>query len=171
MSNDSMVQFHDINGNTVSLDLGSVDSVVFNADCMELLRVLPDKCIDLAIVDPPYGITAPKGTYLSRAPGRSNNPSTAELVRKRAGSLKGSGKLKNRVLNISDTDWDNTPPRRNISMSCSGFQGIRSSGAVTTLTFLRQDALLSGINVSRGRISHRRNMHGQATACQARSSP
>lgn len=112
MSNDSVVQFHDINENPLVLDLTDVDSVVFNADCMELLRVLPDKCIDLAIVDPPYGITAPKGTYLSRAPGRGNCPSTAELVRKRAGSLKGSGKLKNRVLNISDTDWDNTPPQK-----------------------------------------------------------
>lgn len=170
MSNDSVVQFHDINGNTIPLDLDSVDSVVFNADCMELLRALPDKCIDLAIVDPPYGIAAPKGTYLSRAEGRGKYSGTAELVRKRAGSLKGSGKLKNRVLNISDTDWDNTPPRRNILMSCSEFQGIRSSGAATILAFLRQDALLSGINVSRGRISHRRNMHGQATACQARSS-
>ena len=112
MSNDSVVQFHDINGNTASLDLGSVDSVVFNADCMELLKVLPDKCIDLAIVDPPYGITAPKDTYLSRAKGRGKYPGTAELVRKRSGSLKGSGKLKNRVLNISDTDWDNTPPQK-----------------------------------------------------------
>lgn len=171
MSKASAVQFHDVNGNSITLDLSSVDNITFNADCMELLKVLPDKCIDLAIVDPPYGITAPKGTYLSRAPGRSNNPSTAELVRKRAGSLKGAGKLKNRVLNISDTDWDNTPPRRNISMSCSGFQEIRSSGAEIILTFLRQDALSYGINVSRGRISHRRNMHGQATACQARSSP
>lgn len=171
MNKNSRVQFHDIYGNTMSLDLGSMDNITFNADCMDLLRALPDKCIDLAIVDPPYGITAPKGTYLSRAEGRSKYPSTAELVRKRAGSLKEAGKLKNRVLNTLDMNWDNTPPRRNILMSCSGFQGIRSSGAVTTLTFLRQDALSSGTNGSRGRISPRRSMHGQATACRARSSP
>ena len=28
----------------------------YNCDCMELLKELPDKYIDLAIVDPPYGI-------------------------------------------------------------------------------------------------------------------
>ena len=26
-----------------------------NADCMEYLRKMPDKCVDLAITDPPYG--------------------------------------------------------------------------------------------------------------------
>ena len=29
---------------------------VFNVDCMEYMRTLPDKCFDLAIADPPYGI-------------------------------------------------------------------------------------------------------------------
>ena len=27
-----------------------------NGDCMEYMKSLPDKCFDLAIVDPPYGI-------------------------------------------------------------------------------------------------------------------
>ena len=30
-------------------------SVVYNMDCMEYMRTLPDKAFDLAIVDPPYG--------------------------------------------------------------------------------------------------------------------
>lgn len=30
-------------------------SVVYNIDCMEYMRTLPDKAFDLAIVDPPYG--------------------------------------------------------------------------------------------------------------------
>lgn len=34
----------------------------YNADCMDIMRELPDKYIDLAIVDPPYGIKADKGT-------------------------------------------------------------------------------------------------------------
>lgn len=25
------------------------------ADCMDVLRQMPDKCVDLAICDPPYG--------------------------------------------------------------------------------------------------------------------
>ena len=35
-------------------------SEVFNMDCMEYMRTIPDKFFDLAIVDPPYGINAPK---------------------------------------------------------------------------------------------------------------
>lgn len=31
-----------------------------NADCIELLKILPDQSIDIAIVDPPYGIGASK---------------------------------------------------------------------------------------------------------------
>lgn len=26
-------------------------------DCMEAMRQMPDKCFDLAVVDPPYGIS------------------------------------------------------------------------------------------------------------------
>ncbi len=29
---------------------------LYNADCMDLLRQMPNKAYDLAIVDPPYGI-------------------------------------------------------------------------------------------------------------------
>ena len=31
------------------------ESIVYNMDCMEYMRTLPDKAFDLAIVDPPYG--------------------------------------------------------------------------------------------------------------------
>lgn len=29
---------------------------LYNADCMDVMREMPDKAFDLAIVDPPYGI-------------------------------------------------------------------------------------------------------------------
>lgn len=32
------------------------------ADCMDIMRQLPDKCIDLVLTDPPYGIKADSGT-------------------------------------------------------------------------------------------------------------
>lgn len=35
---------------------------IINADCLDILRQLPDKCIDLVLTDPPYGINADKGT-------------------------------------------------------------------------------------------------------------
>lgn len=28
---------------------------IVNADCLEILKELPDKCIDLVLTDPPYG--------------------------------------------------------------------------------------------------------------------
>lgn len=34
-------------------------SEVYNMDCMEYMKDIPDKFFDLAIVDPPYGINAP----------------------------------------------------------------------------------------------------------------
>lgn len=32
------------------------------ADCLDILRTLPDKCVDLVLTDPPYGIGADGGT-------------------------------------------------------------------------------------------------------------
>lgn len=40
---------------------------VFNMDCMEYMKDIPDKYFELAIVDPPYGINAESGY------GKSNN--------------------------------------------------------------------------------------------------
>lgn len=35
---------------------------LINADCMDVMRTMPDQAFDLAIVDPPYGINMDKGT-------------------------------------------------------------------------------------------------------------
>jgi site-specific DNA-methyltransferase (adenine-specific) len=37
-------------------------SIAINSDCLAAMREMPDKAFDLAIVDPPYGINAHKGT-------------------------------------------------------------------------------------------------------------
>ena len=29
---------------------------IINADCMDVMREMPDKCVDLVLADPPYGI-------------------------------------------------------------------------------------------------------------------
>lgn len=56
----------------------------YNVDCMEYMKTVPDKWFDLAVVDPPYG--------LSRS------------------STSGSGKLKNRALNCGNiSKWDKRP--------------------------------------------------------------
>ena len=59
-------------------------SEIYNTDCLEFMRGLPDNAFDIAIADPPYNL--------------------------KKASVRGSGKLKNRVLNTSDMSWDFTPP-------------------------------------------------------------
>jgi len=35
---------------------------IHNADCLEFMKGMPDKCVDLVLTDPPYGIKMDKGT-------------------------------------------------------------------------------------------------------------
>lgn len=59
------------------------ESVVYNMDCMEAMRKMPDKCFDLAVVDPPYGIS------INHNMGRRKGDKPSEYKK---------------------VDWDNTPP-------------------------------------------------------------
>ena len=87
-------------------------SEVYNTDCMEYMKSIPDKFFDLAIVDPPYGINAPNmnmGTNMNRKHGGYNGESVAQRLKK--GRLnRGAGKLKSRALNMMSCDWDFSPP-------------------------------------------------------------
>jgi site-specific DNA-methyltransferase (adenine-specific) len=85
---------------------------ITNEDNMQLMARYPDKYFDFALIDPPYGINAPKmamGTNKNpKEPGQYPGESTADRIRK--GRLNtGAGKLRNRVLN-TDCEWDFTPP-------------------------------------------------------------
>lgn len=40
------------------IEVESITNQIINADCMDILKQLPDKCIDAIICDLPYGITA-----------------------------------------------------------------------------------------------------------------
>lgn len=35
---------------------------IIQGDCLEVMKTLPDKCVDLVLTDPPYGIGADKGS-------------------------------------------------------------------------------------------------------------
>jgi site-specific DNA-methyltransferase (adenine-specific) len=62
---------------------------LLNIDCMEYMKTLPDKAFDLAVVDPPYNIGG-------------------DAIH--AGRLKkGSGKLKNRAIQLLDSKFDEIP--------------------------------------------------------------
>ena len=64
---------------------------IINADCMDILKQLPDKCIDLVLTDPPYGIKMAKNTNIV-----SSN-AKAGFYSKELHSLK---------------DWDNQRPTK-----------------------------------------------------------
>jgi site-specific DNA-methyltransferase (adenine-specific) len=48
------------------LDIKDLEGKIINADCMDILKQLPDKCVDLILTDPPYGIGEAAGKNLSR---------------------------------------------------------------------------------------------------------
>lgn len=68
------------------IDVKELENQIINADCMDILKQLPDKCIDLVLTDPPYGIKADKGTN-------------------------GFGSSKNRIY---QGGWDNETPNKAI---------------------------------------------------------
>ena len=42
---------------------------IINADCLDILKKLPDKCIDLVLTDPPYGINIEKMNFTNSTKG------------------------------------------------------------------------------------------------------
>ena len=38
------------------MKIQDIENQIINADCLDILKQLPDKCIDLVLTDPPYGI-------------------------------------------------------------------------------------------------------------------
>ena len=79
---------------------------ITNEDNMQLMARYPDNYFELAIVDPPYGIGQPKQSNLK---GYNNRTSLEKRLQKNRLN-QGSGKLKDRVLNNSNCEWDNNIP-------------------------------------------------------------
>lgn len=42
------------------MEIKELENKIINADCLDILKQLPDKCIDLVLTDPPYGINVAK---------------------------------------------------------------------------------------------------------------
>jgi len=43
------------------MEIKDIENKILNADCMDILKQLPDKCIDLVLTDPPYGMNYQSG--------------------------------------------------------------------------------------------------------------
>ena len=39
------------------MKIEDITNKIINADCLDILKQLPDKCVDLVLTDPPYGIS------------------------------------------------------------------------------------------------------------------
>jgi site-specific DNA-methyltransferase (adenine-specific) len=63
---------------------------IYNVDCLEFMRTLPDKCFDLVLTDPPYGL----GDRLGNGGGKNKN-------------------MKSRLLYV-ESDWDDELPANEI---------------------------------------------------------
>lgn len=86
------------------------------ADRIEYMKSFKDNFFNLALLDPEYGINATT-MQMGSAPNRSRNdgygsgPAVSTTQKIKKGRLNsGGGKLKNRMLNTSDIDWDNAIP-------------------------------------------------------------
>jgi site-specific DNA-methyltransferase (adenine-specific) len=77
------------------IDINSLVGQIVHADCLEVLRELPDKSVDLILADPPYGI----GEDGSRSKGR---------IRK--DSFNACKHLSFEAKQYPKTEWDNAPP-------------------------------------------------------------
>lgn len=76
------IRFNDIRGVEQSVDLTQEKfSFAFNADCMDLLRALPDKSVVLACVDPPYGDASSQTVNVERERERETVQPVRRLVR------------------------------------------------------------------------------------------
>ena len=56
----------DVKGAVHTMDTDKFESKFLNIDCMEVLKRITDKCVDLCIVDPPYGIGMDGGNKFTR---------------------------------------------------------------------------------------------------------
>lgn len=88
---------------TLAVAPGSLD--LRCCDCMELMRAFPAGHFDLAIVDPPYGISAPRMGMATDIRDGIYKPD-----HKGNRSHRGAGKLKDRALQRMPSDWDLSPP-------------------------------------------------------------
>lgn len=86
---------------------------LYNADNMDIMPLFEDKHFDLAIIDPPYGISCDK-MQMGSAPnrkGKNQYPGESTAVKlKRCELSHRRGKLKDRILNTMDCSWDKEPP-------------------------------------------------------------
>lgn len=77
------------------ININEITNKIINADCLDILKEMPDKCIDLVLTDPPYGINAASKNFL------------------RQGKQTGKSKCVSGI-NYKSSNWDNNIPNKQI---------------------------------------------------------
>lgn len=80
------------------MKISELENRIINADCLDILRQLPEKCIDLVLTDPPYGLCKKKNSTDGKIHGKS--------------TYHGMGKVANTYFEFKD--WDNSIPEKEI---------------------------------------------------------
>ena len=62
----------------LDIDWKTAGSLFINGDCMEYMKTMPDKCVELAICDPPYGIGFDGQTTVPSKSGKGNTFSNVQ---------------------------------------------------------------------------------------------
>ena len=149
--------------NGTEIDFNKQRGYFFNCDCLEAMKQMPDKCIDLCICDPPYGAGFTEGggcqgwfSKYHQSEEKSSQFCKVERERERkAKPWRTSDKTRfggnfDRYKEQAELGLTNTPkksyrgtqPRiRNTLKNFSVSHAIRLYGAVTTLNFHLQGAL------------------------------
>ena len=78
----------------MQIEIENIINRIINADCLDILRRLPDKCVDLLLTDPPYGIKMAKNFFIDTKRGREKGFVYENKFKKK--------------------DWDNKRPDKNI---------------------------------------------------------
>ena len=84
-------------------------NIVHNSDCLPAMREMDDNQYDLAIVDPPYGLG---GGLQDISPSFRKRDGRREYHKTKYSKLSGAGKLKNRILNSDNCEWDKKQPTK-----------------------------------------------------------
>ena len=125
------------------LNIQDLENKIINADCMDILKQLPDKCVDLVLTDPPYG----GGGYLGSKRTRTLRRTLQQVPYQQHGQAGATSRNTCKGVSlktIPTLDTGMSPPVKKSLMKFSGFPKTKSSGEEIILTRPRQDVLMFG---------------------------
>lgn len=80
------------------IEIADIENKIINADCMDILKQLPDKCVDLVLTDPPYGIDEKISTKETK---QNAGNKFAMLYNEKKWDIKPSKEVFDEILRIS----------------------------------------------------------------------